>query len=71
MKKIFKILKKEVVNIISLSKNEWLEMAEILFFGITINSIYGLLNNFSIKNVAITFLSLYGVLKAKKIRRDI
>jgi len=74
MKKISIIIKaiyKEFITIVKLSKLEWLEMAEILFLGISINSIYGLINDFDIKDFFITFMAIYGVLKVKKIKKEL
>ena len=55
---------------IELTSCEWLEIAQIIAFGMVVNGLYGFLKQPSFSDLYITILSLYAIMKARKTAKE-
>ena len=69
--KFILLLLNDIYWIFKISKEEFFDIVEILSFGLVINAIYGLTNNWNLKDFFVIILALYLALKVKKVKKDI
>lgn len=55
---------------VELSSCEWLQMIEIIAFGMIVNGLYGFLKQPSFSDLYIIILSLYAIIKSRKTAKE-